>query len=534
MDPNLLVSVIKSQAGTLSKAILEGVMNSIDAGASRVDVTLSFDKFVIEDNGRGFAGEKQIQEWFGRFGTPHEEGDSVFGKYRMGRGQMFAFAINTWTSGKFKMEVDIEKDGLSYRLSTPSEPFDGCRVEGALYRELRDYEIQDLLSELKKYVAYTPRPVYVNGQLYGAPAQRLKSWTFEDEHAWYRVNPDSDEMDIYNQGVFVESKSSWRTGSGGIVVSKKRLEVNFARNSILEDRCSEWTEISARLQSLVLKKLMDAKKLNDDERKFLARRLNLILRIFGSDCGKIKIITDPSGRHISLNDLKSFRRFVYVADEPSLACSAHTSGELFVVTEKLLTRFGAHDINEWLVKMGESGFLMAGYELIQADKIKHYGFGGADEMKFSDLKPKEKAALKALGFANQEIGKNMVVAGLSSSVRNLLIGKHAKNSFVAWTDGRTYITANKRFLKLFDSGLDGTLEWLNTLVHEYMHDTDDSESHSHGEVFYRKFHDAVFTASSLKIGSLAQATLVEYVKALKESGLKRPHKLTRQLKPLIH
>lgn len=82
-DPNLLVSVIKSQAGTLSKALLEGVMNSIDAGSARVDITVTQTTFTIADTGKGFRSAQEVQAWFGRFGTPHQEGDAIFGRFRM-------------------------------------------------------------------------------------------------------------------------------------------------------------------------------------------------------------------------------------------------------------------------------------------------------------------------------------------------------------------------------------------------------------------------------------------------------------------
>lgn len=252
MDPNLLVSVIKSQAGTLSKALLEGVMNSIDAGATRVDVTLTQTEFCIEDNGKGFSSEDEIKNWFGRFGTPHTEGDAIYGRFRMGRGQMMAFASTEWSSGPFKMSVDIETQGLTYELAHLSEPVKGCRIVGKLYRELPDYKLTDMLSELKKFVAYALRPVYVNGELYGAPAGRLKTWSYEDDDAWYKVVQDSTELLVYNQGVFVEEMGTWRIGMGGIVVSKSRLEVNFARNSVMEDSCAVWRRIASKLERTVL------------------------------------------------------------------------------------------------------------------------------------------------------------------------------------------------------------------------------------------------------------------------------------------
>ena len=71
MDPALLWSVIKSQAGTLAKALLELVMNSIDAGASQVSITLTGTRLKVEDDGRGFQSRTEVTSWFETFGTPH-------------------------------------------------------------------------------------------------------------------------------------------------------------------------------------------------------------------------------------------------------------------------------------------------------------------------------------------------------------------------------------------------------------------------------------------------------------------------------
>jgi hypothetical protein len=58
MHPKLLLDVIKRQAGTLHKAILEGIMNGIEAGANRVDIAYvpgAQPKLRITDNGKGIA-----------------------------------------------------------------------------------------------------------------------------------------------------------------------------------------------------------------------------------------------------------------------------------------------------------------------------------------------------------------------------------------------------------------------------------------------------------------------------------------------
>ena len=108
MHPDLLRSVIRKQAGSLDKAILEAVMNSIDAGSSSVNIQLLTDKVIITDDGRGFRDAQEIQDFFATFGTPHKEGDATYGKFRMGRGQMFAFGKNTWRTGTFQMDVDVD------------------------------------------------------------------------------------------------------------------------------------------------------------------------------------------------------------------------------------------------------------------------------------------------------------------------------------------------------------------------------------------------------------------------------------------
>lgn len=529
-DPNLLVSVIKSQAGTLSKALLEGIMNSVDAGASSVKVTLSCDQFLIEDNGRGFRSEDEIRQWFGRFGTPHKADDATFGRFRMGRGQMMAFARTEWRSGHYSMTVDIENEGLRYGLTRHDDFVKGCRIEGKLYRTVPEYRFADLLNELKKYVAYMPKPVYVNGELFGAPASRLKSWTMEDEDAWYKVVQDSEELAVYNQGAFVENMGVYRIGMGGLVVTKKPLELNMARNSVMEDACPVWKRISLKLQALVLLKLSTAKKLSNGERKFLARRLSLLRQIPGVDWPAIKVMTDPSGKHLALRDLRNYKRFAYVDESESTACALHRENETFVVTDKLLTRFGYSTLQELLTYLRSLGGLIRDdVQIVTPDEIRKHGLGSSQEVSLDGLTLKEKAAFQTLQWLNKHLVDQLHLAGGSMALRELRAGRHERSSgFVAWTDGREYITVNKRYLKLLDRGVDGALEWVYTLVHEYMHDNDDSESHSHDEVFYRKFHDTVFGTQMLQAGQLAMRGLQHYLEALNQQGLSRPKSLRLQ------
>jgi len=113
--------LVTHQSGTVQKAILEAVMNSIDAGATRVDVNIGFEQMEITDNGKGFASREEILEYFATFCAPHQEGDARYGRFRMGRGQLFNLGPNRWRSGEFLMEVDFtanDDDAYTFKLDT--------------------------------------------------------------------------------------------------------------------------------------------------------------------------------------------------------------------------------------------------------------------------------------------------------------------------------------------------------------------------------------------------------------------------------
>lgn len=532
MDPNLLVSVIKSQAGTLPKALLEGVMNSLDAGATSVNITLTETTFEIVDDGRGFNSSEEIRLWFGRFGTPHKEGDSKYGKFRMGRGQLMAFSKTRWLSNEFCMTVDLEKNGLTYDLSTNPDRVQGCRVEGTLYSPLSVWELKDTLTELRKFVLYTPKPVYVNGELYGSNPALLKTWTDEDEYAYYRVVQDCDDLEVYNQGVYVQRVASWQMGMGGVIVSKQPLEVNFARNSILEYKCSVWKRIQTKAEKVVIRKLADAKKLSEGERSYLARRAFGASEQFGNAIERAKIVTDPLGRHSTLASLRQFTQFVYVAETGSLACTVHGRAGTFVVTDSLLSRFGLSNIETFIDALRNmGGVLNPDAVILKPESISQRGLGGAKQISVDGISPRMRAGMSTLSWLNREVAFRLTACGYSANERELLLGFHKQNDFVAWTDGKIYITVNKHFMKILESGLDGAWFWAHTLVHEYMHDCDDSESHSHGEVFYQKFHDAIGRHDLLSLGTLAQQTVVMYMRNLSANGIGKPNALKRQLRP---
>ncbi|MEI5604325.1 hypothetical protein, partial [Streptomyces brasiliscabiei] len=84
---------------------------------------------------------------------PHAEGDAVYGKFRMGRGQMFAFGRNTWRTGVFQMDVDIEKK-LGFDLQENLPNHKGCDIRIDLFKPMSMWDSQGINREIEQYVKY--------------------------------------------------------------------------------------------------------------------------------------------------------------------------------------------------------------------------------------------------------------------------------------------------------------------------------------------------------------------------------------------
>lgn len=185
MHPNLLMDVIQRQAGSISKALLEAVMNSIDAGAGVCEITLEAERFAVVDDVRGFQSQTEIDAHFETFGTPHQEGDATYGRFRMGRGQLMAFGRNRWTSNVFRMDVYIKVDGLDYHLTVApeNEAIAGCRIEVELYEPMLPSDLQRTQRELRDMVAFAQIPVVLNGTTISKPPHE-QTWDHTDANAY--------------------------------------------------------------------------------------------------------------------------------------------------------------------------------------------------------------------------------------------------------------------------------------------------------------------------------------------------------------
>ena len=259
--------------------------------------------FDCVDDGTGFASREDVVRYFGRFGTPHQEGDATYGRFRLGRGQIMAHARTEWVSNRWSMQVDTRVMGYSYELEDLQEPSNGCSITGTWYEALNDLELMSAVQEIRDLVRYTPISVELNGRVITRnPAS--EKWDFEDDFAYYRAKEEG-PVSIYNQGVLIRHDSSHVWGAGGLIVSKKAINLNVSRTEILRKTCPVWKPIAKefrRLAEAVSAKLGDHRK-TEARREKSARSLlsgdENICEVFAKE----EVITLLPGKPVSYTHL---------------------------------------------------------------------------------------------------------------------------------------------------------------------------------------------------------------------------------------
>jgi len=531
VHPAILYSVIEKQCGTLGKAILELIMNSVDAGATKVDIVMDGKRFSVSDDGKGFADMDEIVNFFETFGTPHEDGDATYGRFRIGRGQIFSFSANIWRSGSFLMDVDIKNRGLDYHLQTGLPEQKGCHIEGTLYDKVLPSDYDTAMKEIRDLAAYVQIPVALNGKRVNRLPAECK-WDHETDEAYFSfksVGP----LRVYNLGVLVRDYSASNFGVSGTVVSKMPLNVNFARNDVLVSNCPVWKKIRKDLDRHVGKTVVRKSRLNDDERQNLITRMlcgNLTL----DEVGDTRIITDLQGRAYSVCDWLNITVDLLM-DPPDEASRqivverAHMLRMVHALSQKTLEMFGADDTKEFLGKI--SKVVSKSRNPYLADRIKRFKIvpyeyatksikEGLDYIKnpAKELDLWERCALHAIKNVNRDIHWRVLdEVPECGEVRDIRVGISDTNH--GWTDGSTYICVNRRYLEQAKGGFAGFFALASLLVHEYVHGTPDTESHMHDFEFYRAFHE-IMANCAYGIADIAERMMNQYVKELRRHGKK--------------
>lgn len=542
--PKLLMDVITRQAGTLAKAMLEGVMNSIDAGAKRCDVVLNAAALEISDDGKGMTDRAQIEHFFEVFGQPHDESEGKrYGTFRMGRGQLFAFGKNRWRTGPFEMEVDIQSRGLDYDLHTLDEPAAGCTVKVELYKRLLPSELADAERTIRRWVRYAGESceVYVNGELASSDPSGEK-WDYTTPEAYVRLNQTS-AIEVYNLGVHCLDLSKYRYGLGGVVVSRKQLKVNFARNDIQAD-CPVWLKVKRLIDQNATARSLKAPRLDD------AGRARLVEQFAAGDLTyeefrDRKVIQAVNGRHYSLDQLE--RHCGYGKAVPLMAAplrdlkadQVHSQALGAVLSDNALEAFG--------MKLPK---LVAFLNKARRDHERRcYGEDSPPDEKFvagdlaeatksfsgefvpladKDLTKREKAWKDLAETAAWEIasalnrdrrGRRDTMAAIRQS-RKITIGKD--ESGATWTDGRTFVGFSRGYLADVDFGVEGLYAVALTVLREMAHDDPTGPEQNLGPDYLQAVVDAAGC-----LGLVVKKMRAKLTNVLKRHGLERSRRVLK-------
>jgi Histidine kinase-, DNA gyrase B-, and HSP90-like ATPase len=493
VHPEIIYSLIVAQAGSLGKAVLECVMNSIDAQATRIDITVNANTIRIQDDGQGFRTRAEIEKWFEVFGFPHADGDRAYGKFGIGRGQLWSFCSTVWRTETFEMDVDIKKRGIDYRLKEGLPRVQGVDIEGKFYDRQLTSALAAFERELTDLALYAQIPVTLNGKRINKVAAQEK-WDHETADAWIKTS-DIGQLAVYNLGVLVRRYPGYQFGCGGTVVTKPgvRLAVNMARNDILVAECETWKRIEVELQNLA--------------RRFVAGEMDY------GDIKAVKLVTDIVGRGHTIESLATGPRRQAPLTTAELGSQmgerAHTRGLAFVVSPNTFERFGVETVREFrgaLIKaLAQStgttwlSDCMSRLRVIEGLKEAVPTLReGHDVLRDDDLSKVEQAALTALRLMADDVSRAMKgqrILDSKSPYRTLWLG--ASDVAQAWTDGRSKVIVERRQVQLMNHGIGGFVGLANLLVHEFLHDTSDVGSHIHDQEFYARYHDATCSRSGV-------------------------------------
>ncbi len=505
-DENLLIHTIKRQAGTLQKAVLEGAMNSIESGATRVDITLDTNgvgegeagaKLVISDDGCGISTDQELANHFERFGTPHEESeDKIWAEFRMGRAQLFCFGRNVWRTATYRMIVDIETPpALSYDLEKGLRKVKGTRIEIDLYKNPVGRSIEPLKAAIKEQIEFMEVPVFFNGEQINTPASQCK-WTFEDDDAYYLFGKGAN-FSLYNLGAYVKAIPASQAGVTGVMVSKKRLRLSVSRTEIIRsgnDACPVYDRIEAVVKENRIKKVRKkANRLDRDERIATLHDLLNSDQDY-NDVKNLGLFETCNDRIMSLDAIRKIRSPWCFAERGDRAADRLIQSDRAIClsddTLEWLNYSGSEwDFFNWLLT---ESYRSDNWTNTLRDKWKHIKQLHAN---FDDLRSGYRSTSSFIPENKWTKPERRVIRVLQSynlwNGRTLCIG--TSDVALAWTDGSSYICLSREYLRgLSLATSHGAAMLIHTMFHELAHDDDTSGTHHHGMEFYKAFHELTY------------------------------------------
>lgn len=482
MDDNLAREVIQSQASSIVDGWREALQNGIDSpGSETITLDFNHERSVIKDDGEGLdLTQDMMRELLTVLGKSSKRDDEdKIGYFGMGWGQVIAKGRTVVKSRNSKAIFDIEEWDLEYRFRETEEYVDGFVVEVDHYPDQvpdedahRWNRYEKDIKKRFKYVAQTiGKTITINGEkIDGGDPAEVERWRKntmvddDDNRTIVLYTGGIGGVEVYSNGIYVKNENAG--GVYGRVVTKKNLDLNFARNDI-KSGCPVWEPINDRISEM--KKTM-FEDISDDELTEEIREE--ILRYMAEDSNEVeKYGTKPVFR-LANGTKKSFVEVM----------SAH---------EIAYARDGSRKAD----KLVEAGFVVldqadSSTEMLRNEMESPPEFDVDERVTDMDLDVGFEEVVPSKETLNSEQQKRIAFAQVLVNAmdidREVIFGIDDQNH--AWTDG-------KSFIALTESSMDGRLkaQWMpqifHIVCHEAAHENESLETTRHGQQYNQKFRD---------------------------------------------
>lgn len=432
----MLRDVMTKQSGVIQKAWLEALMNGVDAEANQINFNITPAVTQYSDDGNSMV-EDEIEEYFEKFGLKDEDiEDKEFGKFRMGRGQIFNFGVNIWRARQNYMVVSIhtedatvmlddctasddesiiefdgneytvDTEGLEYALLEAEEVDEGISIEVHHYDEVSDIDAAlDEFKKLARYVSWLHDvEVTVNGETLDEEPEvyeETKLAYFCEGYTNYQTN-----SAVYNKGAYVDD---FDLGPKSLtIISKQDLDVTLDRTDILEHD-EKWHKIKEQYEDVVLSYLEDNPDMTTTQRNWMLEKASESAGMMDR-LKDVPLVEDINGDVHAVEDVAG-NQFSFAESDDQLAQDAMAKSNVVMLSESQEKSF--------------KQFADAAHEIIESQDVQDYGEVIEDKMTFemkhidkSKLSKRRTDNLEAIEQALRDLGfRPDIKAGYSNHKR---------------------------------------------------------------------------------------------------------------------
>lgn len=355
----LLNDVMRKQSGVIQKAWLEALMNGVDANASKVVFQIDESTTEYSDDGDSML-QSEVERYFEQFGLKDDDiEDKEFGKFRMGRGQIFNFGVNIWRARENYMVVSLDDESVTVQLddctTTEDEAIIGVNnsdytvdtsgleyalldakdVDGGINITVQHYDpiedLSDTLDEFKNLARYISWlhdvEVIVNGEsLDDEPEvyEETKLAYFCKGYTNYKT-----DSPVYNKGAYVDD---FDLGPKSVtIITKHDLDVTLDRTDIL-DHDQKWQQIQDQYVEVVVSELEENPDMTTTQRSWMLRKAS-DNRSMMNRLADVPLMEDINGDVHSIEDI-SGSQFSFAEKEDQLAQDAMRKSNVAMLNEK--------------------------------------------------------------------------------------------------------------------------------------------------------------------------------------------------------